>query len=335
VVQKGKKNSMPGKPASSRGKALKGKVSVVIPVEPGGSALACLKALESLPKAEKGLIFEVLLAQGQHPSRQRNLAVAQAKAPWILFLDSDSRLVPGTLTALLDASRQMKAAVVGGPNLPLKDEPFWGRVFQRVIGSWLGSMASRARYKAVGYRRLSNEKELILCNLLVDRKAFLAVGGFNEALYPNEENELFNRMQAQGQKLAYEPDAIVLRPRRHSVAAFAYQAFRYGRGRAQQMRANFFVSDLVNLLPLLLVFFWASLVLCPGWAVRVAIWVVVVLGLTLVPVRSSTSRFEWFFYLPVLALRHHAYAIGLIAGAFQNAAKRPFEVHLKRVPWRP
>lgn len=287
-----------------------------------------LEALQKLPKAEKALIGEVFVAEGQHPSRQRNVAVSKAHGPWILFLDSDSRLQPGSLPALLATQAQTGATVVGGPNVPLLDEPFWGRVFQGVIASWLGSMASRARYAPVGVQRLATEKELILCNLLAERASFLDVGGFREDLYPNEENELFNRMQAQGQRLAYEPQARVRRPRRASVAAFATQAFRYGRGRAQQMRANFFLSDLVNLLPLAIFPLWAALLGAPhGW--QVALFLLFIA--TFMTVRGKQFGEPSMPYLPMLALRHQAYAVGLLVGAFQNAAQRPLDVQLTRV----
>jgi 8-amino-7-oxononanoate synthase len=48
MIQKGKKNSTGAKPLSTRPKALKGVVSVVIPVEPGGSVAAALEALRVL-----------------------------------------------------------------------------------------------------------------------------------------------------------------------------------------------------------------------------------------------------------------------------------------------
>jgi succinoglycan biosynthesis protein ExoA len=317
VSQKSKKINTRSKPVSTRGKGQKGLVSVVIPVEPDGTAQACLKALHSLPRAEKGLIGQVWLAQGRHPSLQRNRAVAKAQGRWILFLDSDSRLETGALPQLLAAAESLGAVAVGGPNLALTDEPAWGRRFQRVQASWLGSMSSRARYTPVGKSRLAGEKELILCNLLMDREAFLKSGGFREDLYPNEENELFNRLESRGLRLAYEPDAWVRRPRRKNLRAFIRQAFGYGRGRAQQMRANFHRGDLVNLLPLALPLFWVPVLL---WPIPAAAILVLAMGRTRL-------------LLPLAAVRHHAYAAGLLAGFFQNAAPRPREVALKRMPW--
>lgn len=313
-------------------------MSVVVPCEPGGDPRACLAALEALPDGERAGVLEVLVASGRNPSRQRNLAVAQAGGDWVLFLDSDSRAEPGLLRGLLEAAASPRCAAAGGPNLPLADEGPLGLRFDAVLASWAGSMASRARYTPVGERRLSGEKELILCNLLVRREAFAQAGGFREDLYPNEENELFNRLQAAGWELVYEPAARVRRPRRDSVAAFALQSFRYGRGRSQQMRRNFFPGDLLNLLPLALPLAWAACAGVGAAASGGAAWLpwpalageaaralpLAYLGACFLAsgLRPSVALF--------LALRHHAYAAGLLTGLFQDTPPRSPDVQVER-----
>jgi hypothetical protein len=306
-------------------------VSVVVPCEPGGDPSPALRALAALPGPEKALIRELFIAWGRHPSRQRNQAVQQARGRWILFLDADSQAQPGLLGSLLNALRGFDAVAAGGPNLATLHEPAVGRAFDRVLASWAGSGASRARYKPVGDERLCGEKELILCNLLMEREAFLRSGGFREDLYPNEENELFNRLQAQGLRLAYAPQAQVRRPRRQSLSAFCLQAFRYGRGRAQQMRRNAYPSDLINLAPLLQqALLFAALFVHAPWDAA--------------PPRS-VAYFLWPLYglacwlsqglgplrTVALLLRHQAYALGLWTGAWQDPAPRSRDVRVERV----
>jgi succinoglycan biosynthesis protein ExoA len=326
---KSKEFSTASKKLSIKARGQKAGVCVVVPCEPGGDPSACLAALAALSGPEKRLIGQVLLAFGGHPSRQRNLAAAKARMPWLLFLDSDSRACPGLLTGLLGAAKELGAVGVGGPNLALEDEPPLGRHFDAVLGSWAGSGASRARYRSVGARRLAGEKELILCNLLLRRDVFLKAGGFREDLYPNEENELLNRLQAQGLRLAYEPNAAVRRPRRRSVGAFGLQAFRYGRGRAQQMRRNAFAGDWVNLAPAILqAAIVAALALSAHrpWALALPLGYAVACWLSqaLHPGRAL-----------LLALRHQAYALGLWVGAFQDSAPRPLDVRIQSVRLRP
>ena len=69
--------------------------------------------------------------------------------------------------------------------------------------------------------RETSEKELILCNLLARRQAMLELGGFNEALYPNEENALMDELQKRGGKLLYDPELLVHRRPRSSLKSFA------------------------------------------------------------------------------------------------------------------
>ena len=85
--------------------------------------------------------------------------------------------------------------MVGGPNLCPDDAPFLEKVFAVVLGSWIAFGPSRARYDRVGVVRATGEKELILCNLLARRAVLLELGGFDEALYPNEENALMDALQ--------------------------------------------------------------------------------------------------------------------------------------------
>lgn len=330
---------------STRAKALKSLVSVVIPVEPGGSVSSALEALKALPKAEKALICEVLVAEGLNPSRQRNLALKAARGAFIQFLDSDSRLMAGALPHLLGAAQGDDVAVVGGPNVALDDESPAGRAFDRVLGSWLGSFTSASRYRPLGVRRDCTEKELILCNLLFRREAYLALGGLREDLYPNEENELFNRAMDHGWRLVYEPEAEVQRPRRQTLSAFGFQAFRYGRGRMQQMRAGFHSSDLINLAPLLLLFAFAAafslacyhpgrtgrLVQWAGLFVSVAFsslaWLNANLTVRLNAWGQRTHAFLGYHF------RHWGYALGLLSGLFQRSHQRPLEVEIHKARW--
>ena len=97
----------------------------------------------------------------------------------------------------------------------------WNRFFAVVLGCWLAFGPSRARYIPVGTPRPSGEKELILCNLLARRSSLLELGGFNEALYPNEENALMDELQKRGGQLWYDPEFVVQRrPTRLSAGFF-------------------------------------------------------------------------------------------------------------------
>ncbi len=314
----------------------KAKVTVIIPLEPESRPRALLGHLVGL--GEGPFSLEILVAQGRQPSRQRNLAAAKAKGEWLLFLDADSRPVPGQLEIMLKAAQRWDAAVVGGPNLGTADQNWLQSVFSELQASRFGSGSSRARYARVGQSRLSGEKELILCNLLVRHDIFKRLGGFREDLYPNEENEFLDRLADLGQKQVYEPGAWLARPRRASIIEFSHQAFRYGRGRAQQSRIHFQSGDFFRFLPLVgFALALGSLIWLPRMAML--LWASYGFGVLLSSLALGARLIDlWAFLLSLMLypLRHLSYAMGLAWGLL---SRRPealaTKVKVSKLNWPP
>jgi len=123
---------------------------------------------------------------------------------------------------------------VGGPSLT----PSTDSALQRAIGiafsSALGGGGVRNRYRKTGEARFTSDSELILCNLAFRREIYLAEGGLDERLYPNEENELMDRLQREGYHLVHDPELAVHRSQRATYRAYLRQLFGYGRGRGEQ-----------------------------------------------------------------------------------------------------
>lgn len=206
--------------------------SVIVPVAPGGDVSKVTDSIVNINyPADK---FEILVAEGKQPSRQRNMAILQAKGDIIYFLDNDSETTPELFHKIAECYTDPKVASVGGPNLTTPTDTDMQFAFGSALGSFFAHTSMAARYRPIGKVRVSGEKELILCNLSVRREIFLALGGFDETLYPNEENEFMNRLQQLGYKLIYHPQAIIYRSRRKDIFAFFRQLMNYGRGRMEQ-----------------------------------------------------------------------------------------------------
>ncbi len=222
-------------------------VTVIIPTRPDLAEILAVTGARALDYPRDRL--EILVARGKQPSVQRNTALKSARGELICFLDDDSLAPPGHLRRAVAHFRDPKVQIVGGPNVCPPDAPELEQVFALVLASWLAFGPSRARYAPVGAVRATGEKELILCNLLARRAPLLELGGFNEALYPNEENALMDELQKRGGKLLYDPELSVSRRPRRTLAAFAKMLLNYGRGRAEQFRETPTLGSALNFVP--------------------------------------------------------------------------------------
>jgi cellulose synthase/poly-beta-1,6-N-acetylglucosamine synthase-like glycosyltransferase len=277
--------------------------------------------------------------------RSRNAALRSARGEWIYFLDDDAMPDGGNLRRIEKHFADPNVAIMGGPNLCPPDAPEREQVFAVVLASWLAFGPSRARYAPVGGERSAGEKELILCNLLARRTTLLELGGFNEALYPNEENALMDELQKRGQRLIYVPQFWVHRRPRRTLHAFTKMLRTYGRGRAEQFRLHPTPGSLLNFVPplfcLYLVGLMAALFLgLPGWLCWLAVapllmYLLAVLGQTVISMRTAGAVRAWLA-LPLLAASHIFYGLGFWLGLF-TALKKPGktarpEVILERMP---
>ena len=228
--------------------------SFIIPVKPGGevSAISTLRRLDGLYP------FEVLIAEGCVPSRQRNAAVCESKGDLIYFLDDDSQVSSECLAVCAAVMENPAIAVAGGPSLTPATDSRLQRLFGSALATLFGAGTACNRYRSVGKIRETTDKELILCNLLIRKEVFVSLGGFDERLYPNEENELLDRALASGLKLMHIPDMAVKRSQRKTIGQFARQMFSYGKGRARQTLISGVISP-VSFAPLVFVLYLALL----------------------------------------------------------------------------
>ena len=220
--------------------------SIIIPVKPGGFVAACQHLKKILPDDP---CYEIVLAEGCAPSQQRNLAAKSACGDVLYFLDDDSLIDPDNFALCLDGMSDPAVAVVGGPSVTPVGDSWLQQLFGYALASSFGSGAVHNRYRVSGITRKTTDKELILCNIAVRRSLFLSLNGFNERLYPNEENEFLERVSAAGYTLLHNPSLRIYRSQRTTLRAFIRQMFSYGRGRAQQtlITASYPVSSFIPL----------------------------------------------------------------------------------------
>ena len=291
-------------------------VTVVIPTRPGQGEVKAVTAARALDyPADK---LEIIIARGKQPSAQRNEGIRAARGDLIYFLDDDSIPPKDNLQRGVPAFRDPQVKMLGGPNVCPPDSPALEKVFALVLASWLAFGPSRARYTPIGKLRPSSEKELILCNLLSRRSDLLELGGFNEALYPNEENALMDDLQKKGGKLLYDPAFFVHRRPRPSLKAFARMLMTYGRGRAEQFRLHPTPGSALNFVPPLFCLYLVALPFLPAWGLLPLAAYACALLLQALVLATGSNPIHSLAAIPLMVLTHVLYGLGFWGGLFTS-----------------
>ncbi|OFZ16543.1 MAG: hypothetical protein A2X86_12160 [Bdellovibrionales bacterium GWA2_49_15] len=296
----------------------------------GRDEQSCQIALNSINRIDYPReLYEILLAIGNCPSLQRNSAAAKAKGKFLIFLDNDSSADHRLLRQYLEAFHYFpNASVVGGPSLYEEQSNLFLFAIQCVFASVFGTGPYRSRYTPIGRIRLSGEQELILCNLLISREAFLKHKGFNVNLYPNEENEFLNRIQ-NSEVIAYHPQAIVFREPRKTFGDFVRQMINYGAGRFKHYTVNHRYLNLFFFIPLFFTLYILSLpfVLSQGdlfyllYGIPIFIYIWFNIAASAFSVLSN-KNYKTFFYTFLLFFTcHFFYGFGILVGFYRYFAE--------------
>lgn len=153
-----------------------------------------------------------------------NRGARETVEPYLLFLNSDARVAPGAVAALVRALEEDSGAAAAGPRLSYPDGrpqpsitrlPTPWRIFCESSGAAAlaggrGFLRGHTRTRE-DHARFASVEALMGAALLVRRSAFEQVGGFDEAFFfYAEETDLFARLGKRGWRILYEPAASVV-----------------------------------------------------------------------------------------------------------------------------
>ena len=305
--------------------------SIIIPVKPGRFVAASQHLKKILPDDPR---YEVLLAEGSAPSLQRNLAAREAAGDVLYFLDDDSLVNPENFALCSDGMSNPAVAVVGGPSITPAGDNRLQQLFGLALASAFGSGAVHNRYRACGETRETTDKELILCNLAVRRPVFMDLGGFNECLYPNEENEFLERVTSAGYTLLHNPSMSVYRSQRRTLKAFIRQMFNYGRGRGEQTLITSSYS-VTSFIPLFFVVYLALALVCIKYVLLLVPLVVYLCAAftSSLLVLFRTGRPFALFLPGIYLLMHVVNGVGLLWGLISGKPEpvRDGSIRIRRI----
>lgn len=263
--------------------------------------------------------FEVLLAEGNNPSSQRNLLAEKAEGEFILFLDDDSKPSVDLLEKYQTVIHNYpETEILGGPSLLLNSKKHLYPISNLFFSSLFGIGPVRSRYNSIGLTRKASERDLILSNLLMKKEFFLKTKGFNRNLYPGEENEFIKNFQ-NCSTIIYDPQAVVYREPRESFLLFLEQMFSYGKGRAKHFSV-FYLFDYMFLIPMFFTFYILSL---PFFHLSLVLISPLLLHfifsfITLVENKKIHLSISQKFFVPLFFFGgHFSYGLGVMEGLFK------------------
>ena len=170
------------------------------------------------------------------PADKRDLGVKKARGEVIAFLDDDSYPEKDWLEKALKVFNSGgKIAAVCGPSLTPPSDNLYQKTSGWVWSSWLGSGGAGTYRCALAPRREVDDFPTV--NLLVRKKDFLAVGGFDSAYWPGEDTKhCHDLVYKLGKKIIYDPQVLVYHHRRAVFGPHLRQISRYALHRGHFVR---------------------------------------------------------------------------------------------------
>ena len=194
----------------------------VLVVNDGG----VLPSERELAEVSAAIPLTILSQQRAGPARARNLGAMQACGEILAFTDDDCAPMPNWLAALDDTIQRTPYALVGGRTVNVLPHSPCSEASQLLIeylyGYYNGDVDRGAKFFA------SN-------NMAISASGFRDLRGFDSSFgrAAAEDRDLCARWHRAGGRFCYVPEAVVRHAHAMSLASFARQHFRYGRGAFQ------------------------------------------------------------------------------------------------------
>ena len=182
------------------------------------------KNLKSLKKFKYKI--NILKTKNINMSEKRNLAAKKYVSNYLAFIDSDASPCKDWLNKAVKDIKLKALKVIGGPNLPFRNQSFWEKITYYCKRSFFVT----AHYNFLNFRSKNRYcKFLHSSNFIINRDLYNSVNGMNKNLYIGEDHDLFFRLSEKFNKIKiyFSKDIYVYHEDRE-FKFFLMQRFCYG-----------------------------------------------------------------------------------------------------------
>lgn len=275
------------------------------------------------------------------PADKKDLGAEKAKGEFIAFLDDDAYPDKNWLKKAIPLFKDKSIAAVCGPGATPANDSFLAQVSGWLWSSWLGAGGAGTYRCWPGKKREVDDYPSF--NLIVRKKDFQTVGGFDSGFWPGEDTKLCHDLVYKlGKKIIYDPEVLAYHHRREILIPHLKQIGRYGLHRGHfakilpktSKRLGYFIPPLftagVFLGPIV---YWFLKVLNFDLLARLAIGFYFLSLISYFLLALATSLWIWLksksflialLFIPTVFLSHVFYGMMFFKGIFKKRVKSKY-----------
>lgn len=160
------------------------------------------------------------------PADKRDLGAKAAKGAILAFIDDDAYPCKNWLKNAISYFKNPKIAAVCGPGITPTRDNLRQQVSGLVWATWLGAGGNTFRCSQ-GKKRAIDDYPTF--NLIIRKKDFVKVGGFDSKFWPGEDTALcYSLVYTLKKKIIYDPKILVFHHRRPVFIPHLRQIARFG-----------------------------------------------------------------------------------------------------------
>lgn len=327
-------------------------VSVIVPCRNETAHIGAFAASVLAQRLPAGLALEVVVADGRsddgtrerlaalaaadarlrwidNPARTTpvalNRAIAAAQGEWIVRMDVHTTYADDYVAQCVQALQDTGASCVGGPwRATVADDGVIAPAIAAAFGSRFGAGGAASRRQD-----LTGEVDTVYLGAW-RRDTLLRLGGFDEALVRNQDDELALRIVRGGGRVWQSAAIRSSYVPRASFLALFRQFWQYGYWKVAVIRKHRLPASPRHLVPFAFVATLAVLALAAPWsgiaasagAVLLAVYAAAALAAAAVPMPPWRHPWRWLAVAWAFACMHVGYGLGFARGLLDHALRR-------------